>query len=103
MDEVKELKFILRKLEIIVDRLDLIAKQSCNHSFKPDDIYGPRDNGERYYKCIKCGIDQSQYHEIDRLGKNIGGDRERQLRLSLKLTIKQAYEYIFRNESYFLD
>ena len=56
MEEVSNLKEVIKKLNIIVEKLESNRFDSCDHDFKRELPFGPRDNGEFYYKCKICGF-----------------------------------------------
>ena len=45
----------VRRLEMLVQMAERQAMSRCDHDWVKEYPSGPRDNGERWFRCSKCG------------------------------------------------
>ena len=45
----------VRRLEMLLLLAEREAVARCDHEWEQEYPSGPRDNGERWYRCKKCG------------------------------------------------
>ena len=45
----------VRRLEMLLQMAERQAMSRCDHVWETEYPSGPRDNGEYWYRCIKCG------------------------------------------------
>ena len=45
----------VRRLEMLLQMAERQAMSRCEHDWETEYPSGPRDNGERSYRCKKCG------------------------------------------------
>ena len=45
----------VRRLELLLHPAEREAADRCEHRWSKEDTGGPRDNGEFWYRCSKCG------------------------------------------------
>ena len=56
MESVSKIKVKIQELNRLVVALEKEITDVCAHEFEKDMPSAPRDNGEFFHKCIKCGI-----------------------------------------------
>ena len=45
----------VRRLEMLLQMAERQAMSRCDHDWVQEYPSGPRDNGERWFRCSKCG------------------------------------------------
>ena len=45
----------VRRLEMLLQMAERQAMSRCDHAWEKEYPSGPRENGEHFYRCNKCG------------------------------------------------
>ena len=53
--KLRAARWRVRRLEMLLLLAEREAAARCDHDWEQEYPSGPRDNGERWYRCKKCG------------------------------------------------